>query len=528
MIGATLRTDQALFSDPAWQLKTVQQFVNGEAPRPNGWIHPRDEDLSLDREEYLIWWAPGTVWAVTPLMWAGMSPARATRTVAAVCVLAGSVGWTLWFAEFGLPAALVAAYAAALPWLHLSSNALFMFSSEILVFAATPWVLLAALAAARAPTRTSRWLATGTGAGLLYVIKYSATFVTGGVVAWLAWQAWRAFRVSRDRAVPVCAVAAAVSAAAPIVALSLLNRHAGGAMNLMAASGRGQWHWVNLLHIVAFPALIAADLDAVLRYVLLHPTHGLTRNPLWLSVIGSLGGVVLLPLVVRRGVTVPAADLARAVLASSMAGLLLSWTISDGVGVEARFLFTGGSAALPLALAEGRALWRDRRPALRAVLAATAFAFVVVPFAYGFVSVAAKVWRYPAYHPGASGQYNPLLAQTEAASVTARLQRDFVVAEDVWYLPEPQSALDLAGRAIIRHADFQRIEDLRLDRFVTSRTLRAHVLLPPRFERNGKGAVIRASFPQATEWTREAIPGSEYDRWTATLAVPRAAPLAPR
>jgi hypothetical protein len=87
----------------------------------------------------------------------------------------------------------------------------------------------------------------------------------------------------------------------------------------------------------------------------------------------------------------------------------------------------------------------------------------------------------------------------------------------MWYLVEPLTALDLPGRAIVRHADFIDIAVLRRDRFVTSRRMRVHVLLPPRFENNGKGEAIRASFPQADGWVRREIPGAEYVSWTATL-----------
>ena len=103
---------------------------------------------------------------------------------------------------------------------------------------------------------------------------------------------------------------------------------------------------------------------------------------------------------------------------------------------------------LPLALAEGRAWWRRSASApVRTLLAAAACAFVLVPFVYGIVSVFAKTWRYPAgYLPAASGIYNPLLAQHDAASAVRALARDFNSSTDVWYLTDPLTALDLPGR----------------------------------------------------------------------------------
>ena len=70
-------------------------------------------------------------------------------------------------------------------------------------------------------------------------------------------------------------------------------------------------------------------------------------------------------------------------------------------------------------------------------------------------------------------------------------------------------------------ADFDTIEDVRAIRFSTSRPLRVNALLPTRFERNGKGAAIRASFSQADAWTRTEIPQSDYQLWTSDLRIAR-------
>ena len=72
------------------------------------------------------------------------------------------------------------------------------------------------------------------------------------------------------------------------------------------------------------------------------------------------------------------------------------------------------------------------------------------------------------------------------------------------------SALDLPGRAIVVHADFTDLAALRKMAFQTSRPIRVHALLPPRFESNGKGDAIRSSFLHAGPWRHEPLPGSEY------------------
>jgi hypothetical protein len=511
------RTDQGFYSDAALQMKTVLQFLAGESSRPNDWTRPDYADVSRNAVEDLIVWAPGSPLAFLPLIRAGLTPAHAARAVAALALVAGSVGWTCWFARFDLPDTILFAFALVLPWMRFASNALFLYTAEILVFAIVPWILAGALAVERAKRGAfAGALALGLAAGALYIVKYSATFVTAGVLVWFAWRAWRK-EVGLTRRIGQL-IAVTAGAAVPIAVLSRLNQQHGGAANLILASLGHGWRWDYIVHAVALPALSAADLDSLLMFVLMHPVHGITHNAFWLSLAGLPGGVLLVVLAARGREPGAAAELARAVFGASVAAILLVWTTSSGVSLESRHLASAGFAMLPLALAEGRAWWRDAAAPVRTLLGVTACAFVLAPFAYGIVSVFAKTWRYPAgYRPAPSGIYNPLLAQHDAASAAAALARDFDPSTDVWYLVEPLTALDLPGRAIVRHADFIDLALLGRDRFLTSRRMRVHVVLPPRFEENGKGAAIRASFPQATSWSRRAIPAAEYVSWTAVL-----------
>lgn len=272
------------------------------------------------------------------------------------------------------------------------------------------------------------------------------------------------------------------------------------------------------MHAVGLSALMTADLDSLLAYLLLHPVHGLTHDVFWLSVCGLPGGILLIVLTTRATQRGPRPDLARVLFAVSIAAILVVWTLSVTVSIEARHLFSAGFAMLPLALAEGLAWWRSGNPATRRMLSLAGCVFVAAPLSYGVVSVFAKAWRYPAgYRQPPSGIYNPLLARHDAASVVDALRRMYDPETDVWYLVEPLSGLDVPGRSIIRAADFTPLDELRRERFLTSRRVRVHALLPPRYEQNGRAAAIRDSFPQATGWTRATVPGAEYDAWTTVL-----------
>ena len=306
MVLATWRSGQGLYSDPALQIKTVQEFLAGASPHLNGWARPNYSDISSDQIEQLIVWAPGTSFAIAPFMRAGLSPAAAARTVAALALVCGSAGWVYWFGLFDLPYGILMALAIAFPWMRSASNALFLYTSEILVFALVPWTLCLALIADR--RRRLGWcLAAGLLAGSLYVVKYSAGFVSAGIVAWLAYRAWR----ERGAAIAAWLVTTA-AVALPVLALTVFN-HQFGSANLLTASLGGAFDWRNAVHAVAMPALAAADLDAVLLFVLMHPAHPMLQNLLWISLIGLPGGLLLVVLAARRGVDGPHAALARAV-----------------------------------------------------------------------------------------------------------------------------------------------------------------------------------------------------------------------
>jgi hypothetical protein len=370
-----------------------------------------------------------------------------------------------------------------------------------------------------APARTRSVGVAGVGfaAGLLYVVKYSAAFVTAAVLGWIA---WRAFNESDESIGSRIArvVIAAVAAATPVLAVAALNRQGGGSANILTATGGGHWEWLYLLDAVTFPALTAADLDSLLTYVLMHPVHGLTRNALWLTIAGLPGGILLAVLALRATQRGAAPALARMLFIVGSAALLVVWTLTTAVSIEPRHVISAGMAMLPLAIAEGLSWRASGARIVRVMLAAAAVVFVAAPLGYGVVSVFAKAARYPAdYRPSASGVFTPLLADHDAASVVRALSAGFDPAHDVWYLTDPVSTLDLPGRAIVRHADFLPLAELRGEQFVASCRMRVHALLPPRFEANGKGAAIRASFPQAARWVATAIPDAEVVSWTADL-----------
>jgi hypothetical protein len=523
VVLATTRVHQGLYADPATQLKAVQQRLAGESTSINRLVQPDAGDLSRDAGSWIVWWTPGTELATYPLMRLGLPLGTSVRIVAASTLVAGAIGWTVWFAEFALPPAIVLGLAAGWPFLRHASNGLFFYSAEMLVFAAAPWLLVATarfLDRDRGvwPARDAAAAAAiGLALGGAYWLKGSLGFVAVGVL--LAIAHWERQRASSTARWLVVVGSAACGAALPFLTLSVVNRAAGGgaATQVSAAFRISGPAWRNALDAIALPALQLADAGSVWQYVLMHPAHPIVRNATWISMIALPGGVLLWWLVARPRIAGAAAATARSVFVASVGALVAIWTVSDAVSHEPRHLAAAAFGLLPLALAEGHVRWQGAGPSGRRLLAAAAVFYVCVPLAYGAASVVQKVRRYPtAYEPGPARLYNGLLSESSIAGVREALLAT-VTPADVWYLPEPISALDLPGRAIVSAADFDPIDRLRATRFMTSRPVRVNALLPARFEANGKGAAIRASFPQAGPWTRTAIARSDYVMWTSDL-----------
>ena len=502
------RAPQGLYSDPAWQLIGVRQFLAGQSPTPNSGRTPVAADFSTDRVEWVTWWAPGTPFLAVGPMWLGLSIGASVRAIALVFLAAGAVGWALWIAAFDLPPPVAIAIAGLVPWMRYASNGIFEFSAETLIFGAAPWALLVALRSGRAGQAAARpWTTAavvGAAVGVVYWLKYSWVLAAVGVIGW--WAVRRAGSVAR-------AVVAISGMAAPIAALSLLNVVLAGQANVATATASLHPSPVTWVAAIGAPSVMWFDLEAALRYVLMRPAAPLIVHTWWPLVAGVPGAVWLLFL--ARGLNRDAHGLALSIWISSVALAIVTWTVTSA-SVEGRHVATAGLATLPLVVSLTIRDWREAGAARRLCGAAVLVAYVALPAAYGVVSVGAKVRRIPAgYRTGAANLYNPLLSATDVNSCRAVLSAGFDPQRDTWYLTDPGTALDLSGRAIVVHADFESLEQLRTT-YRTSKPGRVEALLPASFESNGKGDVIRASFPQASGWTKVTVPCTPQ-LWVATL-----------
>ena len=258
---------QGIYSDPAYQLKAVQQKLSGQSWSINNRVHPDPRDLSKDADEWISWWTPGTQVVVYPFMSAGLTLGKAVRAVAALSLIVGAVGWATWFSAFEMPVSLLFVLVAALPFVRYASNGVFLYSSETLVFAAGPWMLLATLpflGKSRDARLGYMWhFALGIVLGLAYWLKDSLAFVAFSATAALAVDAWR--RRDEDFAGGLArSVATGVGAAIPFITLVALNHRYGVLANKVAAGFAPKLPSLRtILDAVALPALQMADAFAM-------------------------------------------------------------------------------------------------------------------------------------------------------------------------------------------------------------------------------------------------------------------------
>ena len=514
------RTPQALYSDPSWQLKAMQQYFAGESRSIGTLVQADPKDLSRNSEEWISWWPIGTNLLVYPFVRSGISLAAAVRVVADLALIVGSVGFGYWLTLFEIPGWISCTLALAVPWIRYANLGLFFYSAEALVFAICPWLLLGAFHLSRKweseQNTTHAVFSAGLGflLGFAYWLKYSSVFISGSAIAYLAFRAWK---ISRKRkGVWIDAVSLLTLFVVTAGALNLLNRSMGAAMNSVTQHFDVQYDWHLPIHLVGLFAMSMADADGLWRYVLFHPGRSvLPFSYTTLTLIGLPGGVLLFWLLTRPNGRPPMV-LSQFVLLLTFAAFVSTMTVFSARALEARYISAIGIALIPAALQAAVLTWPKRGRMARVSLVLGALFYVAIPMAYGAVAVMGKVRRMPAYASGPSGFYNPLFADKDASTPLKALDARFG-NKDIWYVPDPETSIDLRGRVILRQADFLSQDKLRSETFRTSSPATVRMLLPPRFEENGKGKIIRDSFPQAQEWKRREIPGANYVEWTAEL-----------
>ena len=331
-------------SDYCYQLIAADRFHDGQgltAPQPVAPLQPW---------EWRADWVFLTKWPVGyPVLVAGIrfltggTSLEACSLLSTVACAAALVGWFVWIRRVVPCGAAGCVLAAVGAGCALSTGMLLNPSSDLLLVAALPWVLLAAAGAMRAGAargggehagparlRACRFLPVGLAAGGLFWIRYAGVFVPVAIGAYLV-VVWFRHRRVTWRALAAFAVGGLV----PMATLLLVNQAFGPDESAQAQ--------MNLGHSVGFDLSIRKMTEAWWRLTDLgfYDHHAWTHWVYALWPIALVGAAVCVP-AFRRGVVRfggnPAVGLSAATLASLLGMLLTATTLFgdkfDYVGLD--------------------------------------------------------------------------------------------------------------------------------------------------------------------------------------------------
>ncbi len=188
-----MKAPQGINDDSSYQVKALQQYLSGESPSINHLVTADESDLSKDKLKWICQWPFGTELLIYPLIVKGVALGDAIRVIVLVSIFVGTVGWISWFSLFRIPLWIMITLAVTFPWLRYSSSNLFLYSTEVLVYSATPWILLIAYVLSRIleklidiPVKYFFLFALfGFFLGIVYTLKYSVIFYSFGALVYL-------------------------------------------------------------------------------------------------------------------------------------------------------------------------------------------------------------------------------------------------------------------------------------------------------------------------------------------------------
>ncbi|MBF0176400.1 MAG: hypothetical protein HQL63_06070 [Magnetococcales bacterium] len=561
----TARTPQGLGFDPSVQVLAVEQYLQKSVPTPNHYREADQDDLSRDTVKWIKNWPPGMQLLFLPLKMMGLDSGLALRVLTALCFLVGSAGWSLWFGQFKIAGIMGLLLLMYVPTLRFVNNHLFTYSTEIIVYAISPWLLWGGWRLACSGTSIQKKV-TGSAVlgfccGLLYMAKYSGAFIIAGVlgflwmnlvIPWLLNHArFRKFfenwiksqqigngLTSNEAGIVAGGLSGHFKVAVVASGVFLIFFSIWGGVNVYHSGYVSQFDvmhqygghsvWAALFHVLTYPAQVVGDSEALWSYLLYHPVHGFFRggfehdrfDALINNLIGLPGGVLLAFLVSRPAAWRGPGQLGLWAMLAGMMGMVVVWTFAQ-VGFQGAYLQITCLAALPAIVQEALRIGSlpKTRKWLRFTLTIAGIFYLLIPACYGVVALIGKVERVPTgYQTGISGLYNPFFSSSTRfpADVAAELVQNFDPRTDVWYTPNVNMKLDLPGRALMT-SDWWPLEVWQTFQFRTSRPVRLLALIPKVDETNGKARAIREAFVGAESWQHVPLSRVDFDLWISWI-----------
>jgi|GEM_PF-2592195 len=544
-----------LDTDTAFQLQSVQQWVQGSVPVP-GFLRLADpRDLSRDTLLWSNWFPPGFPYLYAPLVAAGLPFAAALRATSLLLFLLGGLGWLRLSGRIEMSRTVRVLSVLALAGYAVTiGGAASLRTADVVAWAAAPWLIALALRCGAGERHAVALFFAGLALGATYWLRYSLFLIALALLAWVA--ARTAFAKTGSlggRAGRLAVLGLGFGLPVP----ALFGLHLRFSDNLTESVTGTRSAWVIDDKTPVQPLRLAVSLAGA-------PGLGLFQNDLWIhhlvffsdarlpflrgmsnadrlllkSLLGIPGTAVLAWALARasRRRTEPAARLA-ALAAVTAGGFYLALTaVSILVGYnylinEVRFAAGFLPLCYPFVLSgwldPGERSWdrwdrwgRIGGGLLLAVFFVAPLLFVAAVFAKDDL----RDRLVPPYTAAASGLFTPELSRHDAAGVQAavaavsevrRSPRDLVVlagprgwgSSFVMWLDVPRRVFPVStyvaplGNRFLDAADLNSRTPLR-----SSQPLRVVLVASRALADDGSLATLESRFPQAGAWQSAPVP----------------------
>lgn len=544
-----------LDTDTAFQLQSVQQWVQGSVPVP-GFLRLADpRDLSRDTLLWSNWFPPGFPYLYAPLVAAGLPFAAALRATSLLLFLLGGLGWLRLSGRIEMSRTVRVLSVLALAGYAVTiGGAASLRTADVVAWAAAPWLIALALRCGAGERHAVALFFAGLALGATYWLRYSLFLIALALLAWVAARTAFAKTGSLGGRAGRLAVLG-LGFGLPVAAL--FGLHLRFSDNLTESVTGTRSAWVIDDKTPVQPLRLAVSLAGA-------PGLGLFQNDLWIhhlvffsdarlpflrgmsnadrlllkSLLGIPGTAVLAWALARasRRRTEPAARLA-ALAAVTAGGFYLALTaVSILVGYnylinEVRFAAGFLPLCYPFVLSgwldPGERSWdrwdrwgRIGGGLLLAVFFVAPLLFVAAVFAKDDL----RDRLVPPYTAAASGLFTPELSRHDAAGVQAavaavsevrRSPRDLVVlagprgwgSSFVMWLDVPRRVFPVStyvaplGNRFLDAADLNSRTPLR-----SSQPLRVVLVASRALADDGSLATLESRFPQAGAWQSAPVP----------------------
>lgn len=181
--------------DPVPQITGIYQWLSGVSSLINSVVTVNPQDISQDKQTWIVWHAPAVTFAFLPLIALGLPLGIAVRTTAYFLFISGGLGWIKVIDTLTSNQNIKIIIGLLLSIYYIEIGSLLVFiAGDVIPWAVMPWVLLYAMylcSILDSGNKFDRRLLIhaallGMLCGGVYWLKYSAFLVCIGLIAYLA------------------------------------------------------------------------------------------------------------------------------------------------------------------------------------------------------------------------------------------------------------------------------------------------------------------------------------------------------